>query len=168
MAIRKDDLYDSYHKGKHTMKRSRITIDVSPELRKRIKKAASEQDISISKFLTRIIEEAVLEESVISREQHPATRRMYDELMEVRDQILQDRGGKPFENIDEMIPEEKTSTTQQEEYRPLTPEFLERIHRVRERIIKESKGQGFEDSAEAVRRMRDERTKYLEELREQS
>src|SRR5579864_7751016 len=98
MALRKDDLYDSYHEGNHTMKRSRITIDVSPELRKRIKKAASEHDVSISKFLGQIIEEAVPEERTINRERHPATRRMYDELMEIRDQILQDRQGKPFEN----------------------------------------------------------------------
>ena len=85
------------------MKRSRITIDVSPELRKRIKKAASEQDVSISRFLTRIIEEAVPEERIMSQERHPATRRTYDELMKVRDQILQDRGGKPFENTNELI-----------------------------------------------------------------
>ena len=103
MALRKDDLYESYDKGKQAMKRSRITIDVSPELRKRIKKAASEHDVSISKFLTQIIEEAVPEERMFSRERHPATRRMYDELMEVRDQILQDRQGKPFENTNELI-----------------------------------------------------------------
>ena len=121
MALRKDDLYESYHKGNHTMKRSRITIDVSPELRKRIKMEAAKNQVSISELLRRIFEEAV--------------------------------------------PEESNITALQEE--ALTPEYLERIHRVRERIIKESKGQAFEDSAEAVRQMRDERTKYLEELREQ-
>lgn len=123
MALRKDDLYESYNKGNQAMKRSRITIDVSPELRRRIKKAATENEVSISEYLGRILEEAVPQE---------------------------------------------ISHTVQEEYRPLTPEYLERIHRVRERIIKESKGQAFEDSAEAVRKMREERTNYLEELREQS
>jgi hypothetical protein len=123
MALRKDDLYDSYNKGKHTMKRPRITIDVSPELRRRIKTAALQNNLSISEYLVNILEE--------------------------------------------VVPEEKRVTPQQEEDRPLTPEYLEQIHRVRERIIKESKGQAFEDSAEAVRRMREERTKYLEELREQ-
>lgn len=122
MALRKDDLYQSY-KGNQTMKRSRITIDVSPELRKRIKAAALQNNLSISEYLVNILEEAV--------------------------------------------PEEKSMVAQMEEDRPLTPEYLEQIHRVRERIIKESKGQGFEDSAEAVRRMREERTKYLEDLREQ-
>ncbi len=105
------------------MKRPRITIDVSPELRKRIKAAALQNNLSISEYLVNILEE--------------------------------------------VVPEEKSMITQMEEDRPLTSEYLEQIHRVRERIIKESKGQGFEDSAEAVRRMREERTKYLEDLREQ-
>jgi hypothetical protein len=54
-----------------------------------------------------------------------------------------------------------------EEEHPVTPDYLEQILRVRERIMRESKGQLFEDSAEMVRQMREERTKYLEELREQ-
>ena len=33
--------------------------------------------------------------------------------------------------------------------------------------MRESKGQLFEDSAEMIRQMREERTKYLEELSEQ-
>ena len=32
MALRKEDLYEDYDKGNQAMKRSRITIDVSPEL----------------------------------------------------------------------------------------------------------------------------------------
>jgi 2'-5' RNA ligase len=52
--------------------------------------------------------------------------------------------------------------------RPLTRETLEQVLRVRERIIRESKGHIFEDSAEVLRQQREERTKYLEELREQS
>ena len=86
------------------MKRSRITIDVSPELRKRIKKAASEQDISISKFLERIIEEAVPEEEgTVVYQGHPVTREAIERLRQVRERILQDRGGKPFENTNELI-----------------------------------------------------------------
>jgi hypothetical protein len=53
-------------------------------------------------------------------------------------------------------------------WRPVTQETLEQVLRVRERIMRESKGQPFEDSTELIRQMREERTKYLEELREQS
>ncbi len=51
--------------------------------------------------------------------------------------------------------------------RPVTQETIERLRQVRERIRRESKGQLFEDSAEIIRQQREERTKYLEELREQ-
>ena len=53
-------------------------------------------------------------------------------------------------------------------WRPVTQETLEQVLRVRERIIRESKGHIFEDSAEVLRQQREERTQYLEQLREQT
>ncbi len=53
-------------------------------------------------------------------------------------------------------------------WHPVTQETLEQVLRVRERIIRESKGHIFEDSAEVLRQQREERTQYLEQLREQS
>jgi predicted metal-dependent RNase len=122
MALRKEDMYYNDDQENRTTKRSRITIDVSPELRRRIKIAATQNDLSISEYLGRILDEAVPED---------------------------------------------VSLTKQERH-PITPEYVQRVLQVRERIMQESGGQLFEDSAERVRQMRDERTKYLEELREQS
>ena len=122
MALRKEDFDDEdEHQEANTMKRSRITIDISPELRRRIKMAALQNDSSISEYVGDILEKNVPDEAnVILEEEHP-----------------------------------------------VTPDFLEQILRVRERIMRESKGQPFEDSTELIRQMREERTKYLEELREQ-
>jgi hypothetical protein len=122
MALRKEDFDDEdEHQEANTMKRSRITIDISPELRRRIKMAALQNDSSISEYVGDILEKNVPDEAnVILEEEHP-----------------------------------------------VTPDFLEQILRVRERIMRESKGQLFEDSAEMIRQMREERTKYLEELSEQ-
>ena len=122
MALRKEDFdEEDEHQEASTMKRSRITIDISPELRRRIKIAALQNDSSISEYVGDILEKNVPgEENVILEEEHP-----------------------------------------------VTPDYLEQILRVRERIMRESKGQLFEDSAEMIRQMREERTKYLEELREQ-
>jgi hypothetical protein len=122
MALRKEDFDDEdEHQEANTMKRSRITIDISPELRRRIKIAALQNDSSISEYVGDILEKIVPDEAnVILEEEHP-----------------------------------------------VTPDFLEQILRVRERIMRESKGQLFEDSAEMIRQMREERTKYLEELSEQ-
>jgi len=122
MALRKEDFDDEdEHQEANTMKRSRITIDISPELRRRIKLAALQNDSSVSEYVGDILEKNVPDEAnVILEEEHP-----------------------------------------------VTPDFLEQILRVRERIMRESKGQLFEDSAEMIRQMREERTKYLEELSEQ-
>ena len=122
MALRKEDLDDNEQQEDITMKRSRITIDVSPELRRRIKIAASQNDLSISEYIGRILERSVPNElSLVEQERHP-----------------------------------------------VPSDILEEVNRIRERVIRESKGHIFEDSAEVLRQQREERTQYLEQLREQS
>ena len=106
----------------NTMKRSRITIDISPELRRRIKVAASQRDLSISEYVGNILEESVPQEM---------------------DLVEQD-------------------------VHPIPSDILEEVDRIRARVIRESKGHIFEDSTEVLRQQREERTQYLEELREQS
>lgn len=121
MTLRKDDLYDSYDRENQTMNRPRISFDVSPELRKRIKAAALQNNVSISEYLVNILEEIVPDEmEIIQQEKHP-----------------------------------------------VPPDIMEEVYRVQEQVIRDSKGHIFEDSTETLRRLREERTKYLEELREQ-
>jgi hypothetical protein len=121
MALRKEQITDDYDEENQPMKeRTRITIDISPELRRRIKLAAFENDLSISGYIGRILENAVPDEED-ARKRHPVTQEMFDKLMEIRDQIAKERDGEPFE-----------------------------------------------DSVELIRQMREERTRYLEELREKS
>jgi hypothetical protein len=123
MALRKEEFHDDDEQQEaNTMKRSRITIDISPELRRRIKVAASQRDASISEYLGRILEENVPEEmNLVEQEAHP-----------------------------------------------VPSDILEEVDRIRERVIRESKGHIFEDSAEVLRQQREERTQYLEDLRDQS
>jgi predicted HicB family RNase H-like nuclease len=119
MALRKEDLGKNDDRTEQKTKRTRITIDINPELRRRIKSAALQEDISISEYLARILEQSVPKEAgTTQRERRPATRKMLEELRQVREEILQDRGGKSFE----------------------------------------------EDSTELIRQMREERSRYLEEL----
>ncbi|HXL37066.1 MAG TPA: hypothetical protein VN954_07690 [Ktedonobacteraceae bacterium] len=123
MALSKEDFHDDIkQKEANTMKRSRITIDISPELRRRIKVAASQNDLSISEYLGRILEQAVPDEaSIIEEEEQPITLEEIEKLRRLRKLILQDRQGKPFE-----------------------------------------------DSSEMIRQMREERTRYLEQIQERS
>ena len=123
MALRKEDFHnEDKQQEANTMKRSRITIDISPELRRRIKVAASQNDLSISEYLGRILEQAVPDEaSIIEEEEQPITLEEIEKLRRLRKLILQDRQGKPFE-----------------------------------------------DSSEMIRQMREERTRYLEQIQERS
>jgi predicted metal-dependent RNase len=123
MALRKEDVHDDDEQQEtNTMKRSRITIDISPELRRRIKVAASQRDLSISEYLGNILEENVPQEmNLVEQDTHP-----------------------------------------------VPPDILDEMDRIRERVIRESKGYIFEDSTEVLRQQREERTQYLEELREKS
>ena len=120
MALRKEQIDDTYHEENRVMKeRTRITIDISPELRQRIKIAALHKNLSISEYLSNIIEQSV--------------------------------------------PDEITVTDQARH--PVPSDILDEVYRIREQVLKESKGHVFEDSTEAIRRMREERTEYIELLR---
>jgi predicted metal-dependent RNase len=104
MAQRKEDLSHNKHQAAPTTKRSRITIDVSPELRRRIKLAALQHDLSISEYVGDILEEVVPKEaSTAQRQHHPITHEAIERLKRISEQIMQDRGGKLFENTAEMI-----------------------------------------------------------------
>ena len=80
--------------------RSHITIDitVSRELYRRIRLAASQNNLSLNEYIERILGEAVSDEaSLTQRQRRPVTRATLEALREIREEILQDRGGKPFE-----------------------------------------------------------------------
>jgi hypothetical protein len=104
MAIRKAEIDEVYDKEKQAMKeRTRITIDVSPELRKRIKVAAAENGVSISEYLGHILEESVPVKSSGRTPGHPVTREAIERLRQIREAIMQDRNGKSFEDSTEII-----------------------------------------------------------------
>lgn len=65
--------------------------------------AALQNDLSIGEYLGRILEQVVPDEEATTRQRHPATRRMSEELRQLREEILQDRNGQPFEDSTEMI-----------------------------------------------------------------
>jgi len=99
MAVRRQDFHEDEDDdmGDNAKKRTRITIDVSPEMRRRIKMAALQNDLKVGEYIGRILEENVPDEASKTRQRHPATRKMLEELSQVREAIMQDRGGKPFE-----------------------------------------------------------------------
>lgn len=114
MALRKEDMDNKDDRAEQKTKRTRITFDVSSELRRRIKLAALQEDLSISDYLTSVLEMSVPKEGTITqRKRHPVTRKTLEGLREVREEISRSRGGKPFEDSTEMIRQMREERTRQ-------------------------------------------------------
>jgi hypothetical protein len=115
MALRKEDFHDNDKQQEtNTMKRSRITIDISPELRRRIKVAASQRDLSISEYLGGILEENVPEEMSIKQQQRkPLTRETLEHVYQVREEIMEHTNQRIFEDSTEIIRQMREERSQE-------------------------------------------------------
>ena len=117
MTVRKQDFHDDDddEQKENARKRTRITIDVSPEMRRRIKMAALQNDLSIGEYVGRILEQIVPDETPAKRIQgHPITREAIERLRQLREEIMRDRQGKPFsEDSTEMLRQEREKRTRQ-------------------------------------------------------
>lgn len=85
--------------------RPRLIIDISPELRRRIKIAAAQRDLSIREYVEQILEQAVPseEESIPQREPRPVTRESVEKLLQARERMIQKRQGRPSLDSTEII-----------------------------------------------------------------
>jgi hypothetical protein len=115
MALRKENFNeDDEQREAKTMKRSRITIDISPELRRRIKVAASQRDLSISEYLGNILEEMVPEEaSKTQRPGKPLTRETLEHVYQVREEIMEHTNQRIFEDSTEIIRQMREERSQE-------------------------------------------------------
>lgn len=116
MAVEKrymDDDHDGEEKNT-ARKRSRITIDVTPALRRRIRLAALQKDLSISEFVGSVLDENIPDEESLSRRQgQPITREAIERLRRVRKEILEEHGGKLFEDTAALIDEMRDERTRE-------------------------------------------------------
>jgi len=104
MALRKEDLDDDDEQRDNAKKRSRITIDLSPELRRRIKMAALQNDLPISEYVGRILEQTVPDEaSATQRQWKPIPEDFLEQVHRVREQVIKDSKGEIFEDSTELI-----------------------------------------------------------------
>ncbi|SRR5579884_4114933 len=88
----------------HPKKRSRLIIDIVPELRRRIKIAAAENDLSIQEYVGQILERAVPpERSQPEKERKPLNRKAVDRLMQTREAIKRAHPGQDFGDSVEIL-----------------------------------------------------------------
>jgi hypothetical protein len=81
-------------------KRPRLMIDISPELRRRIKIAAARQDLSIREYVEDILDQAVPSQK---RERGQLNSAAIEDLLKTREEILHERQGEPFTDSTELI-----------------------------------------------------------------
>ena len=112
MAVRKQDIDDEGEYAKNPKKRSRITFDVSPELRRRIKMAAAQIDLSVGEYLARILEQTVPNEPPATIQKgHPITKEAIERLKQFREELIRETNGHVFEDSAELIRREREKRT---------------------------------------------------------
>jgi len=115
MALRKEEVYGKDKQMSRTTKRSRITFDASPELRRRIKIAALQNDLSISEYLGDILEQVVPHEAGMAqtqRERRYATPETVQRVLRVRERLMQESKGELFEDSAELLRKQREERTQ--------------------------------------------------------
>jgi hypothetical protein len=88
----------------HPKKRTRLIIDIVPELRRRIRIAAAENDLSLQEYVGRILEQAVPPERSSSQRQYGHLDRIaVDRLLQTREAIIHAHPGQVFEDSSELL-----------------------------------------------------------------
>ena len=83
---------------------SKFTIDLSQGLQRRIRLAASQNGLSISEYVERILDEVVPEETGITkRVGQPVSRESIERLRRLREQIWEEHNREFFEDSAELI-----------------------------------------------------------------
>jgi hypothetical protein len=114
MAVRKQDFHEDEDDdvGDNAKKRTRITIDVSPEMRRRIKMAALQNDLKVGEYIGRILEENVPDEVPPKKIQgHPVTREAIERLLRFREELIKETNGVLFEDSTEILRQEREKRT---------------------------------------------------------
>jgi predicted metal-dependent RNase len=84
--------------------RPRLMIDISPELRRRIKIAAAQKDLSIREYIEQILERTVPGEANLLEREHPRiTQEAIERLRQVRELIRKKHPNTVFTDSAEIV-----------------------------------------------------------------
>src|SRR6266480_719657 len=89
--------HDSDEHNKLPGKRPRLIIDISPELRRRIKIAAAQKDLSIREYVEDILDQAVPSEK---RERGRLNSAAIEDLLKTREEIMRAHPGQVFDSVE--------------------------------------------------------------------
>lgn len=98
--------------------RSRLIVDITPELRRRIRVAAAQNDLSIQDYVGRILDQVVPAEVVPERAEHgPINRAAVEELLRHREEFKRAHPGLVIEDSVEALRQIREERTRQLEER---------------------------------------------------
>lgn len=93
MALRKD-AFDHAHERTNSLENSRmvphdsITLEISRDLYRRIKAAATRKHLTTSQYVEQLLDEMVPEISEVAQSGHPPTRENIERLRELREELF--------------------------------------------------------------------------------
>ncbi len=98
-------------------KRPRLMIDISPELRRRIKVAAAQKDLCVNEYVGRILEEVIPRESNLleNRERGRLNSTAIEDLLRTREEVMRAHPGEVFDSVETLhqIREERLKELEQ-------------------------------------------------------
>lgn len=81
-------------------KRPRLMIDISPELRRRIKIAAAQKDLSIREYVEDILEQVVPPEKSFLEKRGRLDSAAIEDLLKTREEIIRAHPGQVFDSAE--------------------------------------------------------------------
>lgn len=102
------------HKGADGTGRTRIMVDVSPDLRRRIKLAAAQRDLTIREYVVHILDEAVPQAPALpSAERRKMTREDAAALFQLSSELASAHPDTPLVDSTEIIRQMRDERTEQ-------------------------------------------------------
>lgn len=100
-AMAMQSQYSDDH-NKNPGKRPRLMIDISPELRRRIKIAAAQKDVSIREYVEDILEQVVPSETnfLEKRESGRLNSAAIEDLLKTREEIMRAHPGQVYDSVE--------------------------------------------------------------------
>ncbi len=81
-----------------------IMVGIRPELYQQIKIVAAQKDLSVRKYLEKVLEAFMFRDTSTSQEQgRPMTHETFEELRQLRERIKRNHPGQTFEDSTELI-----------------------------------------------------------------
>lgn len=104
MAVRKDEFSDDKRRAGKPKKRSRITIDVDDDLRRKIKIIAARKDVPVNQYVTDALKEKVARETVEEEQVgRPVSQEAIERLLRYREEFIRETHGELFDDSTELI-----------------------------------------------------------------